>query len=108
MIDVAEAQNLIKECFPVEKYGNRKGAIAAAYNDLKLNTIRRAETMYYGTLKRVDGWELDALRKKKARIEAHEQRRQFEATAEHLRRLDARRYRNTIDELESLVLRQGD
>lgn len=61
--DAATAQDMIREAFPVARYGNAKAAVWAAYRRLKLKTERRARALWNGEAQRVDGWEMDALRR---------------------------------------------
>lgn len=76
--DVAAAQSMIREAFPVAKFGNAKAATWAAYRQLKLKTERRARAIWNGEAVRVDAWEMDALTRallERARLE-HEQTQQ--------------------------------
>ena len=63
MSDVLAAQDLIREAFPVAKYGSAKAAVWAAYRRLKFRTERRARALWDGGARRVDAAEMDALRR---------------------------------------------
>lgn len=88
MSDVAAAQDLIREAFPVTKYGNAKAAAWAAYRELKLRTERRARALWHGEALRVDASEMDALRQavlQRAREEHARTRRRIEQIEAALR-----------------------
>lgn len=103
MTDIATAQELMQGTFPASRYGNIKAAIWAAYRRLKLPTERRAESIWYGTARRIDASEMDALRKEKAKQDAIEQENQLRQAAEYLRSLDEGRYRQEINTLERVI-----
>ncbi|WP_299076682.1 hypothetical protein, partial [uncultured Paraglaciecola sp.] len=67
MSNVADAQNLIQEVFPTSIHGSVQMACWVAYRKLKLSTERRAQTIWQGRARRIDSWELDALRYEKAK-----------------------------------------
>jgi hypothetical protein len=94
MSDVAFAQNLFREAFPASRYGKASAAILAAYRFLKPRveprierefTLRRARSLHEGSVRRVDGAELEAL--KQAQIEEH--KREQRELRDRLLRLDA-------------------
>lgn len=94
MSDVAYAQNLFRDAFPASRYGKASAAVLAAYRFLKPRveprierqfTLRRARSLHEGSVRRVDGAELEAL--KQAQIE--EARREQHELRERLLRLDA-------------------
>jgi len=79
MSDTVLAHSLIKEAFPESIYGNRKSALYAARRFLNKHTIkditeRRVRSLWENTARRVDGEELDALRKAQLRKLVHEQK----------------------------------
>ena len=95
MSDVAVAQNLFREAFPVKRYGKVDAALFEAYRFLKPKveprierkfTMRRVRSLHEGSLKRVDGAELDAL--KEAKIE--EMKRERKEIIERLAALESR------------------
>lgn len=106
--NVTEAQTLIRELYPVSVHGGAKGSIWVAYRELKLKSLRRARAIWNGEARRIDGWELDALRERKARQQAHALRQQFISTTEYLRQTDADFHQPTIDALERVTVRIGD
>jgi hypothetical protein len=71
-MDGVQAQSLMKYAFPVSKHGNAGASIWAAYRGLKLRTLRRARAIWNGEARRIDSWEMEALREaelKQARLE---------------------------------------
>lgn len=91
MTDVAQAHNLFRKAFPVERYGKVDALLYAAHRFLeplvqpridRPFTMRRVRSLHEGKLRRVDGAELDAL--KIAQIE--ELKREHRET---IKRLDA-------------------
>ena len=100
MSDVAMAQELMQEAFPPSRYGNVKASIWAAYRSLKLATERRAETIWYGTARRIEAAEMDALRLERAKQEARANAIRLHQTAAFLRHQDADFHRDTIAALE--------
>lgn len=101
--DVQEARNLIREVFPTNSHGSVKAACYAAYRALKLATVRRAETIWQGAAKRIDPWELDALRYEKAKQDDLKTINDLKRTATTLAQIDPTHYRATIDEIRSLA-----
>lgn len=76
MSDVAYAQSLLREAFPARKYGKVDAALYAAYRFMKPLvepridrefTMRRVRSLHEGSARRVDGAEMEAL--KRAQIE---------------------------------------
>lgn len=95
MSDVAYAQSLFREAFPAKRYGKVDAALYAAFRFLKPRveprierefTMRRVRSLHEGSLRRVDGAELDAL--KEARIE--EMKRERKEIIERLAALENR------------------
>lgn len=62
MTDAMRAQELIQFCFPEKEHGTAERAQDVAKRTLGLKTLRRARAMWNGEARRVDAWELDALR----------------------------------------------
>lgn len=83
--DVAHASELIRDAFPVSKYGNATAACWAAFLHLKLKTERRARSIWNGEARRIDGWEMDALR----RAALEESRRERQRTLDKIAALEA-------------------
>ena len=92
MSDVAYAQDLFRKAFPVKRYGKVEAALYEAYRFMKPLvetriqrefTMRRVRTLHEGTARRVDGAELDAL--KRAQIEElKRERKEILGRLEHL------------------------
>ncbi|WP_338076702.1 hypothetical protein [Brucella ciceri] len=88
--DTIEARNIIHEAFPTRRTGSVKASIYEAYRVLspmliKDFTPRRVRSIWEGTARRIDGEELDALRKAKIK----EAQREREEIRERLATLDA-------------------
>ena len=62
MDDALRAQQLIQYAFPKAEHGTAERAQERAWIKLGLRTLRRARSIWDGEAKRVDAWELDALR----------------------------------------------
>ena len=107
MSDVANAQDMIQETFPISTYGNTKASIYAAYRRLKLTTETRAKTIWYGRAKRIDAAEMDALREEKARQDAAKQQHRLQETAAYLREIDADLYQPAISTIERVAMGIG-
>lgn len=61
--DSIEGQELIREAFPVTKHGKAEAAWFAAARKLGLETVSRAEGIWKGKARRIDNWEMEALRR---------------------------------------------
>ncbi|EFL88316.1 hypothetical protein [Ahrensia sp. R2A130] len=60
--DIDESRSLIREAFPVTKHGKAVNSWFVAARKLGLNTVGRAECIWKGSARRIDAWEMDALR----------------------------------------------
>jgi hypothetical protein len=103
MSNIAEAQSLIRAVFPASSYGSVQAACWAAYRRLKLSTERRAQTIWQGKARRIDSWELDALRYEKAKQDEAEAILQLKSTASFLANVDPEFYGPTIDQLRNVA-----
>ena len=101
--DIEEGQALIQEVFSITTHGSVQQACYAAFRKLKLATLRRAETIWQGTVKRIDSWEVDALRYEKAMQNETATIHQLESTAATLAQIDPEFYRPTIDQLRHVA-----
>lgn len=91
MSDVTTARTLIQEAYPAAAWGSAKAAIWQAYRSLKLTSERRARAIWNGEVRRVDSWEMEALRDaalRRARIE-HERTKGRIATLEAALRIQS-------------------
>ena len=59
--DVLRAQGLIRDAFPTRRHGNAKAAIWTAYRQLKLNSERRARSIWDATATLIRAHEMTAL-----------------------------------------------
>lgn len=118
MHSVTTAQNLIQDVFPASKYGSVKQAVNEAYNrlrrhyvrkypDLEQLTIRRVETLWQGTARRVEWHEVAALQDEKDRLQANENAAQLARTAALLRQIDEEFYGPTAALLERAAASGG-
>ena len=86
LADAMEAQEALRETFPVGIYGSAKNACAAAARRLRLASQRRARAIWNGEARRIDAHEMAALRA--AQLETLEaQKRQLEHRLASLRAL---------------------
>ena len=92
MGSATEVQALIQDTWPVKRTGSVQASLLAAYRYLRPRvhsreiTHRRIETMWRGSLRRVDADEMDALRQAELEQARHEQK----ALRARLAALDAR------------------
>lgn len=118
MHSVTTAQTLIQNVFPASKYGSVKQAVNEAYNrlrrhyvrkypDLEQLTIRRVETLWQGTARRVEWHEVAALQDEKDRLQANENAAQLARTAALLRQIDPEFYGETASVLERAAASGG-
>lgn len=76
-----EAQEMMREAFPIEHYGKGAAAIGVAYKFMRKHvtqkpfTLRRARALYNGEIRRFDAEEKDALRLALVREAMDEQQR---------------------------------
>lgn len=101
-----EAQNLIRELFPVQDDGKAKASINAAfkymtkhYESLGECTHRRFRSLWDGEARRVDSFELDALRREKALRDEARTIEGLHRAAALLEQVDPKRYGRSIEEL---------
>ncbi|PCI04616.1 MAG: hypothetical protein COB78_10005 [Hyphomicrobiales bacterium] len=101
-----EAQNLIRELFPVQKDGKAKASINAAfkhmtkhYEALEECTHRRFRSFWDGDARRIDSFELDALRREKALRDEAETIEELRRTAAFLEGIDPKVYGQAIEDL---------
>lgn len=71
--DVKDGQTLMRDAFPLSVYKTATAACWHAYRKLKLKSERRARAIWNGEARRMDAWEMDALRRA-AWKEAHRER----------------------------------
>lgn len=118
MSSAETAQELIRSAFPTTRHGSVKASVWACYDrfrrhyakvypELANTTQRRIETLWQATARRVDWFEIAALQEENARRIAHENATRFQATAAHLRAVDAEFYSAAIAEIERAIAQTG-
>lgn len=91
MSDICAAQNLLRDAFPVRRYGKVEAAFYEAHRFISRRvrkdfTMRRVRSIWEGKARRIDSEEMDALR---AALVEESRREQQELTA-RLASLDAK------------------
>lgn len=106
MSDVATAQSLMHEAFPIEPGSNAKARIWEAYRKLKLRSVRRARSIWNGEAKRIDHHEMTALQAavlKRARIEHARTRDRIASLETALRVADENYFSDQIGALRRMA-----
>ncbi|CAN7451595.1 hypothetical protein LJR235_002911 [Pararhizobium sp. LjRoot235] len=104
MSAVFEARSLFRDAFPQERYGKLENVFYEArrfMNELleKDFTLRRARSIWEGTVRRIDSEEMDALRLaviEESRREKEELRARLDALDEKLAAYEAASHRETM------------
>lgn len=103
--DITAAQTLMRDAFPLSRWGTAQRACWQAYRRLGLATERRARAIWNGEAKRIDASEMDALRNH-ALKQARQEYARFKdriATLENALRVSDPKFHGTqIDALRSL------
>lgn len=107
MSSVAEAQNFMRELFPMSEYGSKKASLNEAFKHMtkhyevlfKKWTHRRVRSIWDGDNRIVHSFELDALREEKARRDAAETIQELNRAADFLAKVDPQEYGHAIDQL---------
>lgn len=97
MSDICAAQNLLRDAFPVRRYGKVEAAFYEAHRFISRRvqkdfTMRRVRSIWEGKARRIDSEEMDALRQAKieeTRREQKELRARLAALDEMLASVDA-------------------
>lgn len=106
VFDVIRAQDLMRDAFPVSRYGNAKASIWAAYTKLKLVSPRRCRSIWNGEARRIDAFEMTALERAALEEAQHQYARSQHNIAmleAALRISDAEFHSPQIDAMQQLV-----
>lgn len=104
MSDICSAQNLLRDAFPVKRYGKVEAAFYEAHRFISRHvqkdfTMRRVRSIWEGKARRIDSEEMDALRLAKieeTRREQKELRARLAALDEMLAGVDAAQARQSL------------
>lgn len=104
MSDICAAQNLLRDAFPVRRYGKVEAAFYEAHRFISRRvrkdfTERRTRSIWEGTAKRIDAEEMEALKaalQEEARREQNELRARLASLDEKIAAFEARAHREAL------------